>query len=68
MKFTTFATSIGDLKLILENTKDLKFKLEVENRPIYRDVVVKITAEQHTLFEFIDRNNLSKCIGKVYDV
>ena len=67
MKNTNFTTSIEDLKLILDDTKGLNFSLKVENRPVYRDVVVEVTAEEQTLFDFIDRNSLSKCIGKVCD-
>lgn len=64
MKTTSFATTTEDLKLIIEDTKDLNFKMEVENRPNYRDVLVKITAEEDVLFDFIDRNELSQCIGE----
>ena len=67
MKSTNSTTLIEDLKLIFDDTKDLNFSLKVENRPIYRDVVVEVTAEEQTLFDFIDRNSLSKCIGKVCD-
>lgn len=65
MKTTSFATTTEDLKLIIEDTKDLNFKMELENRPNYRDVLVKITAEEDILFDFIDRNELSQCIGEV---
>ena len=65
MKTTSFATTTEDFKLIIEDTKDLNFKIELENRPNYRDVLVKITAEEDILFDFIDRNELSQCIGEV---
>lgn len=65
MKTTSFATTTEDLKLIIEDTKDLNFKMKLENRPNYRDVLVKITAEEDILFDFIDRNELFQCIGEV---
>lgn len=68
MKTTSFATSIEDLKLIIEDTKDLNFKMEVENRPNYSDVLVKITADDDVLFDFIDRNQLSQCIGEIIEL
>ena len=69
MKTTRFTTTIEDLKLIIEDSKDLNFKMEVENRPNHRDVLVEIIAEEDVIFDFIgrnfdviDRNQLSQCI------
>lgn len=68
MRTTNFATTIEDLKLIIEETKDLNFKLEIENRVQYRDVLVKITADEQTLADFIDRNELSSCVGQITEL
>ena len=68
MKTTRFATTTEELKLIIEYSKDLNFKMEVENRPNYGDVLVKIIAEEDVLFEFIDRNQLSQCIGEIIEL
>ena len=67
MKSTNFGTTIEGLKLILEDVKDLPFVIEVLNRPQHRDVVVKITAREDVLFEFLDRNELSKCVGQIIE-
>jgi len=68
MKTTSFATTTEDLKSIIEDTKDLNFKMEVENRPNYGDVLVKVTADDDVLFDFIDRNQLSQCIGEIIEL
>ena len=68
MKTTRFTTTIEDLKSIIEDTKDLNFKMEVENRPNYGDVLVKVTADDDVLFDFIDRNQLSQCIGEIIEL
>lgn len=68
MKTTRFTTIIEDLKLIIEDSKDLNFKMEVENRPNCNDVLVKITAEEDVLFDFIERNELSECIGEIIEL
>ena len=68
MKTTSFATTTEDLKSIIEDTKDLNFKMEVENRPNYGDVLVKITADDDVLFDLIERNQLSQCIGEIIEL
>jgi len=68
MKTTDFATSIEDLKEIINDTKDLSYTLEIQNRPLYRDVLVKVTAKEEAMAEFIDRNDLYKCIGEVTEL
>jgi hypothetical protein len=65
MKTTRFATTTEDLKLMIEDTKDLNFKMEVENRPNQRDVLVTVSAEETDLFEFIDRNELQNACSKI---
>lgn len=67
MKTTSFATTTEDLKLIIEDTKDLNFKMEVENRPNHRDVLVTVSAQEDVLFDFVDRNELSQCIGEIIE-
>lgn len=68
MKTTSFTTTIEDLKSIIEDSKDLNFKMEVENRPNRNDVLVKITAEEDVLFDFIGRNELCVCIAEIIEL
>lgn len=68
MKTTRFTTTTEDLKSIIEDSKDLNFKMEVENRPNYGDVLVKITADDDVLFDFIGRNQLSECVGEIIEL
>ena len=65
MKSAAFSTTINDLKSILEDTKDLHFKLNIQTRPNMRDVLVIIQAEEDVLYDFIDRNDLSQAIGEI---
>ena len=67
MKTTRFATTTEDLKLIIEDTKDLNFKMEVENRPNQRDILVTVTALETDLFEFIDRNELQNACSEIIE-
>lgn len=65
MKTTTFSTSANNLSVIIENSKNLKYTLLIENRPIYSDVLVRITADEETLLQFVTINELYECISEI---
>ena len=67
MKTTRFATTTEDLKLIIEDTIDLNFRMEVEKRPNQRDILVTVTALETDLFEFIDRNELQNACSEIIE-
>lgn len=68
MKTTTFSTSTNNLSVIIENAKNLKYTLVIENRPIYRDVLVRITADEETLIQFVTINEIYDCIGEISEI
>lgn len=68
MKTTTFSTSANNLSVIIENSKNLKYNLIIENRPIYSDVLVRITADEETLVQFVTINELYDCIGEISEI
>jgi len=61
-KTINFATTITDLELIIKESNDLEFLMRIQNRPIYGDVNIAITASEDVLVEFVSRKELSSCI------